>query len=200
MQQDHLTPDEIEALLDGEEGFNTNPSRRHLAGCPDCRAQMDEARNLVELLDGLPRISLTGRSVNAFSDSVMARVNVFEPWHVTLADTVRRLVPRSAPLRVALGAGAVSMALAMTTFAVWISLRLDVALYAGQLAADRLRDWIVASAGNAIAQSFGEPALSVLSGNGLIAVALAGSVLVGVLAGATFGLRGLLAAARRRGR
>ena len=58
----------------------------------------------------------------------MAQVNVFEPWHVAAANTVRALMPRHRPVRIALGVAALTSCFTLTTMFVWIASRFDSAM------------------------------------------------------------------------
>jgi hypothetical protein len=127
----------------------------------------------------------------------MAQVQVFEPWHVSALDTLRRWVPDSRPTRaVALGATSV-FALTVSVCAVWLAVRLDAFLFFFNLAGQRVRAAIFDSLGSAIADTFGTAAVDALRSGGVSAVAgLTGFFLVVVLA--ALGLRAVVASARRR--
>jgi hypothetical protein len=195
MQQDHIQPEEIDLLLDGDEGFAVFPLRKHLAACDACRAKLDRARAVNDLLEHLPH----ARPRAGFAAGVMSRVQVFEPWHVSLADTVRRVIPRTGPWRVVTGLAVGGLALSLSTIAVWVSLRLDLAVYAAQLGWTRLQTASATTAGAAVSSMFGDSALTALRDGGTPAVVIGIGVLLGSLAAATIGLRGLIGAARRRG-
>jgi hypothetical protein len=132
-----------------------------------------------------------------FRDRVMAQVQVFEPWHVSALDTLRRWVPDSRPTRaVALAATSV-FALTVSVCAVWLAVRLDAFLFFFNLAGQRVRAAIFDSLGSAIADTFGTAAVDALRSGGVSAVAgLTGFFLVVVLA--AVGLRAVVASARRR--
>lgn len=193
MQQSHLEPGDIELLLDGDEGFAVFPLRKHIAECAACQAELDEARAVTEMLERLPHTAPSP----GFADAVMRQVSVIEPWHVTLTETARRFIPRPGPWRVLAGAGAGGAALTLSALAVWVSMRLDMAMYAGQLGWSRVESAMTSSASSLVASAFGEPALDAVRQGGLPAIVLGLSALAGVMAGATIGLRGLIAAHRR---
>ena len=88
MQHRHLLPDEVDQLLDGASGLDAAPLRAHLAGCPDCTRQLADARIVCEALDALQHLAPSPR----FTASVMAQVQVLEPWHVALANGAQRLM------------------------------------------------------------------------------------------------------------
>jgi hypothetical protein len=194
MQQPHLEPGDIELLLDGDEGFSVFPLRKHLAACDQCQAEFERARATTELLERLPHESPRA----GFADRVMSQVQVYEPWHVTLVEGVMRLFPRQGPWRVLAGAGAGGMALSLSALAIWVSLRMDFAVYAAQLGWNRAQSAVVSSAGMAVNNAFGEPALSVVRDGDLRSVILAVTAFVVLLGGATIGLRRLIGAQRRR--
>ncbi len=110
MDHRHLLPDEIDLLLDNEEGFGVQPLRAHVRGCAECRAELEDARAVVAELEHLPHLVPS----RLFADRVMANVQVFEPWHVAALDTARRWVPRSRPARVIGGAFAAGLASMLT--------------------------------------------------------------------------------------
>lgn len=198
MQPPHLGPDDIDFLLDGDEGFASYPIRKHLEGCEECRAELKRARELNEALERLPMPTPS----DEFASRVMTRVQVFEPWHVALVDSARRLVPHAGPWRAVATAGAFGAAISVTAIALWVTLRLDLALYAAQLGGTRLREASVAALSSAVSSLFGEPVLSALQSSGGLGgggLALFGGVLVVALIAATLGLRGLVASARRGG-
>jgi hypothetical protein len=151
----HLLPDEIDQLLDGEAGFGVAPLVAHIEACADCRAELAEARRVVSALERMPHFATSP----LFAERVMARVQVFEPWHVTALDTARRWLPASRPARVlALGATSV-FALIASVLAVWISVRLDAFLFFVGVAGQRARASLFDAAGSAIAETFGSGAL-----------------------------------------
>jgi hypothetical protein len=127
----------------------------------------------------------------------MARVQVFEPWHVSALDTVRRWVPASRPARV-VGLAATSVfALVASIGAVWMAVRLDAFLFFFDIAGQRVRGAVFDSLGNAIANTFGAAAVDALRSGGMTAaVGVTGFLLLIVLA--AFGLRALVATGRRR--
>lgn len=193
MQHRHLLPNEIDLLLDGEVGFGVAPLRAHVESCAECGAKLADARLVVDALERLPHFAPTAR----FTNTVLAQVQVVEPWHVALLDTARRAVPQSRPMRVVMGATALSLATAMSASAVYLAFRADVALHLFNLLADRARTTLVSGAGTLINDAFGQAALDALRSGGLASVAAGGLVLLASIGGATFGLRTLASASRR---
>ena len=106
----HLLPNEIDLLLDGDAGFGLTPLRAHVRQCEQCRAEVEAAQEVFALLGEMPHFAPDP----GFAGRVMSQVQVFEPWHVTLRDTVLGLVPRSRPMRVLAGAGALVTALVVS--------------------------------------------------------------------------------------
>jgi hypothetical protein len=189
----HLLPDEIDQLLDGEAGFGLAPLVAHVEQCASCRAELDEARRVMSALERLPHFAPSP----LFADRVMSQVQVFEPWHVTALDTVKQWVPASKPAR-ALGLAAASVAgLLISLTAVWMAVRLDAFLFFFDLAGQRVRAVLFDSLGEAIASAFGTAAVDALrSGGAAAAIAVTGFLVLVVFA--AFGLRALVATARRR--
>ena len=194
MQQNHIQPEDIDFLLDGDEGFVSFPLRKHLAECEECRARLDSARAVNDLLEHLPHVPPRGD----FASRVMAQVEVFEPWHVTLAESVKRVVPRQGPWRVLAGVGAGGVALSVSAIAIWVSLRFDLAVYAAQLGLTRLQATTVSTAGAALSGMFGESAVTAIRDGGVPAIAIGVGALLATCAAATLGLRRLLTASHRR--
>jgi hypothetical protein len=191
----HIQPEEIDLILDGDEGFATHPRRKHLEACADCRGTMERAREVNALLETLPH---TGPR-HDFASSVMSRVQVFEPWYVTLGDSARNLIPKRGPWRVAASLGVGGAALSVSAIAIWVTLKIDLAIYALQLAGTRLQSASASAAGSLVSTMFGEEALTVLRDGGAPTMLIAGSAFLVTLGAATVGLRRILISARRRG-
>jgi hypothetical protein len=195
MQEPHIQPEEVDLILDGDEGFATHPRRKHLEACADCRAAIERAREVTAMLESLPHMPPS----RDFAASVMAKVQVFEPWYVTVGDSVRRLIPKRGPWRVAASLGVGGAALSVSAIAIWVALRVDLAIYAVQMAGTRLQTASVSAAGSMVSSMFGDQALAVLRDGGVPALMIAATVFLATLAGATIGLRRLLISARNRG-
>jgi hypothetical protein len=110
----HLAPHELQKLVDGEEVDSA--LLMHLERCEHCREELEAQHRVVALLESLPRF----QPAPLFTYRVMREVNVFEPWYVTLADTVRKLVPRSRPGRVAVISLGVLAAFVVTAVSLWV--------------------------------------------------------------------------------
>ncbi|MEJ7809094.1 MAG: hypothetical protein WKG32_01630 [Gemmatimonadaceae bacterium] len=190
----HLLPNEIDLLLDGEVGFGTSPLKTHIRRCAECRAELEEARALVQALEHLPRFV----PAPMFAHRVMARVQVYVPWHVTLLDTLRGWVPQSRPARALAGAGALSMGAVLTLASLWIVARLDTFVFAAGLGLERVSASARGAVADAVAGALGEPALEALRALGWLGLAIAGVLLLVTTAGAASLLRGLATRSRAR--
>lgn len=190
----HLLPEEIDQLIDGEVGFGTAPLKAHARACAECSAELESARALVQQLEQLPRLAASP----AFADSVMQRVQLFVPWHVALADSVRSLVPRQRRWRAAAWAGVAGVAGVVLLASLWVVTRLDTVLFAVELALGRARLASAAALSDVAASIFGDTAARALSASGRagLAVALLATVFTALLAAGA--LRAVAAAARRR--
>jgi hypothetical protein len=193
MQHRHLLPDEIDLLLDEDGGFGLAPLRAHLDACPPCRARVAEARVVADALD---RLGYDTPSF-AFADRVMAKVEVFEPWHVAALDTARGLMPESTAGRVVVGAGAGLAVASLSTLGVAAALNAEAVLFAAELAVDRVRVAALESAAAAVSTFAGDQAWSVIQSGGGIAIASVGAAMLGSLALGAVALRALVAARRR---
>ena len=100
-------------------------------------------------------------------------------------------------MRVVMGATAGVAAVTISASAVWIALRADVALYAYNLIADRLRASLVSGVGGFIGDTFGQSALDAIRTGGTVGIAMGASVTLAAVGGATFGFRALSKASRR---
>lgn len=192
MNHRHLLPNEIDLLVDGDAGFGVGPLRAHLAECVDCRARYDELRIVADALESLPHHTPSLR----FSDSVMAKVQVIEPWHVALTESAKRLMPASTPMRVLAGIGAGAAAVTISGSAAWLAFRGDLAGFVLNLFVDRTRDSIMAGASEVAASALGADATATLASGGPAMAALSAGVLAVTAVGAVFAFRRLAATAR----
>lgn len=193
MHDRHLRPDEIELLLDGEEGFGVAPLRAHVRQCEACDAELERARELMVALDALPDFT---PSV-AFADRVMSQVQVFEPWHAAALSSVRRFVPETRPARIAAGVGAALSAGVLTASATWAVARADIALLLAQVGLERFRDQLSAASSDLASTVLGQPGVDALQhGSPEVAAAAVGGF-VAVVGLGVVGLRALAGATRR---
>ena len=187
MEYRHLLPSEIDLLLDGDAGFALAPLRAHVRRCPECQGELDAARQIMSLLDDLPLFAPAPR----FADRVMADVQVFEPWYVTLADSVRRLVPASRPARVLAAAGALTTAFVMTAATIALLGRLDLVVFVTEFVTGRVRGAVVSTVGGLVTAVFGDPAVGALARSGPAGVVLGVVLFLGSIVVATLLLRAL---------
>ena len=129
MEHRHLLPEEIDLLLDGEVGFGVAPLKSHIDKCAECRAELESARRFVAELEHLPHLAPSP----LFAEKVMAQVQVIEPVHVAAAESVRRWLPESRPLRVLAGAAAVSVAVVLSVVSLWAVGNLEALVFFGGL-------------------------------------------------------------------
>lgn len=193
MNHRHLLPNEIDLLLDGDVGFGVAPLRAHAASCERCTAELEEARAVVDALDHLPHFSPSP----LFAERVMARTQVFQPWHVAALDTVRSIVPASGPARVLVGVAASTMALLVTGLTVFLVTQLDAAMFIGQVLLQRGRDMLLGGLEALVGTVLGEAAITALQASGGAGIALAIAAVVASGALAAGGLRAAVSASRR---
>lgn len=141
MQDRHLRPDEIELLLDGEEGFGVAPLRAHVRLCTSCDSELSKARELMVMLDTLPDFAPSPQ----FADKLMSQVQVFEPWHAAALHSAQRFVPSTKPARVAASIGAVISAGILTAAGTWAVARADIAIFMTQIGLESFRDQLSAA-------------------------------------------------------
>lgn len=164
----HLLPSEIDLLLDGEVGFGTSPLKTHIRKCPTCRGELEEARATVRALEHLPHLAPSP----LFAQRVLARVNIFVPWHVAVLDTLRGFVPSSRGGRVAFGLAGGSLAAVMSLLVLWIALRFDAVLFAVGMLADRLRTGVLDAAGALLAGALGDSAYTLVRSSGILGLSV----------------------------
>ena len=124
MPFDHLTPDDLERFLDGEEGPARAQVADHVATCPACQRALADAQQLVVALESLDDLIPS----SAFADRVMAEVHVFEPWHAALSRTVSPWLPTTVAGRIAAGVGVTVAGAGTTAGSLWLLARADMAV------------------------------------------------------------------------
>ncbi|HJU76031.1 MAG TPA: hypothetical protein VJ717_19980 [Gemmatimonadaceae bacterium] len=194
MEHRHLLPDEFEDLLDGDESEGTAALREHLDQCAECRAEFAKRSDLTRVLDGMPHHG----PAPLFAYRVMSHVQVFEPWHVALRDSVRRLIPRSHAARWVAGVTAAAVALAMTVAGVWIALNGEEAWLFAEVGVRRIRTGVLTSLRGVLESAFGRDAVSAIAGSGAAGAIVAISIVVAVILIAAIGFRVAALASRRR--
>ncbi len=193
MNHRHLLPNEIDLLVDGDVGFGVAPLRAHVATCTGCAADLEAARAVVEALDHLPHLAPSP----LFVERVMARTQVFQPWHVAALDTVREAVPTSGPARVLVGVAASTTALLISALTLFLIARLDAALFIGDVLLQRGRDAVLGGLDGLVATLLGDAGLGALQASGGAGIALAIAAVVASGALAAGGLRAAVSASRR---
>lgn len=193
MNHRHLLPNEIDLLLDGEVGFGVTPLRGHVEQCAACQARLDEARSVVDALDDLPRFA----PAPSFANRVMANVQVVEPWHVAFAAAAVKLVPTTTPMRIVMAASASVVAVGVSSAAIWLAFRADVAMYIAGLADQRIRQLLASALGSFARTVLGTGAVDAIGSQGPAALAVGGAVVLVAAGSAAFGLRAVASASRR---
>ena len=193
MHDRHLRSDEIELLLDGEEGFGVAPLRAHVKSCVSCGQELTSARELMVALDSLPDFA---PSMN-FSERVMSQVQVFEPWHAAATRTVEHFVPATRPARIAAGFGAAITAGLATAGTTWAVARADMAFILTQLGAEGVRDQIVAALNDVASTVLGQPGIAAMQSGSPVIAAVAAGGFVAIVGMGVVGLRALATASRR---
>lgn len=194
MQHRHLLPNEIDLLVDEESGFGVQPLREHVRECADCRARLDEARDVVAALAEVPlfapRVGL--------SDRVMSQVPVFVPWHVAARDAAVRLVPATPAAR-ALAASLVAVVgTVLTGLTLWIATRGEaLGMFAG-LVGDQAREAATAAMGNAMVAIFGPQVVGAIQQVGSLGIALATGGFIAASLATVFGLKLIATSSRAR--
>jgi hypothetical protein len=193
VHENHLRPDEIELLLDGEEGFGVAPLRAHVRQCPACAAELEQARVFLATLDELPDFAPS----TGFADRVMRQVQVFEPWHAALGRSVERFVPASRPAKVAAGAGVAVGAGLGTAGLAWALARADVALFLAAIGLERVQERVGSAIESVATAILGQPGLELLRGGSPEMAAVAVGGFVAVVGLGVVGLRTLATASSR---
>lgn len=190
MEHRHLTPNEFDLLVDGEEGFGVAPLRAHVEQCEACRSELEAQQRLVNSLETLPHFSPSP----LFAYRVMRDVQVFEPWHVAAVNSVQRYVPRTRPARVLAAGLAGIAATTLTAGTLWLAGRLDAVAFVASVAAGRMRGVGVEAVNGFVSATLGPTGFA--TGNTGVAVAATGFLAAAAVA--AFGLRALAAVSRRR--
>jgi hypothetical protein len=186
-----LTPQEIDLLVDGEEGFGIAPLAAHVEGCVTCRTELEAQQRLVASLEKLPHFTPSP----LFAYRVMREVQVFEPWHVAAMNSVQRFIPRSRPARVMAAGLAGAVATTLTIATVWLASRLDTVAFLVTLGLERVRGVGTQAVNGFVSSALGSTGLAASADTRM---ALAASGFLAAVAISAFGLRALAAASRRR--
>jgi anti-sigma factor RsiW len=190
----HLLPDEFEEIIDGEAGESTAALREHLEQCDECKAELAKRHELSTTLEHLVHHG----PAPLFSYRVMSQVQVFEPWHVALRDSVRRLVPRTRAARWFAGITAIFVASLLTVAGIWAALNTESAWLFAEVGVKRTRAAVLGSIKGALETVFGRDALNALEGTGMMGTLIAASIVIGVILVAAIAFRVVALASRRR--
>ena len=193
MHDRHLRSDEIELLLDEEEGFGVAPLRAHVKSCISCHQELESARTLMMALDALPDFAPSAN----FSDRVMSQVQVFEPWHAAATRTVGQFVPATKTARIAAGFGAAMTAGLATAAVTWGVARADMAFILTRLGAQGIRDQVVAAASDVASTVLGRPGIAAMQHGTPELAAIAAGSFVALVGMGVVGLRALATVSRR---
>ncbi|MGQ0646648.1 MAG: anti-sigma factor family protein [Gemmatimonadaceae bacterium] len=194
MNHRHLLPEEIDLLVDNEEGFGVAPLRTHLEGCPSCRARFDALATVVSALESLPHVAPAPR----FTERVMSQVHVFEPWHVALRDSIRRWIPQSSVGKAVVGATGGVMAVLMTAIVIWIGRRADAVLFLSNLVMERTREGLASLLTETVVALFGATAATAVRNGGAVVMLGTAGLLAAAVVGVAFGVKAVATAGRSR--
>jgi hypothetical protein len=190
----HLLPNEIDLLLDEDSGFGVQPLREHVRACPDCRARLAEAQEVVAALDEVPLFSPRV----GLPDRIMSQVPVFVPWHVAARDAVTQWMPTSQAARALTTALVAVVGSLVTGLTLWIATRGDLLTMFSGLVGEQARSTVTNAAGDVIVALFGPQVVVAVQQVGPIGIALAaGGFLVASLA-TVLGLRLIATSSRAR--
>lgn len=194
MDHQHLLPNEIDLLVDGDASQGVAALRARLAECDDCRARYDELRIVSDAVEAVPHFMPKLR----FADAIMTNVQVVEPWHVALAGSATRLVPAGTlPRRLALVGTAIA-GVAISGSAAWLAFRGDLTGWVFNLVIDRTREGIVNGVGDVAASVLGADAATTLAAGGLSTLAITTAVLAAATISALLAFRRIAATAAAR--
>ena len=191
MNHRHLLPEEIDLLVDNEEGFGVAPLKAHVEECARCRHEVEAERLVVAELEQLPHLAPSP----LFAYKVMKHVQVFEPWHAAALGSLRRFVPRSRAARVLTGATAGVVMTTLSAAAILIAFRFDAALFVMNLFMARVRGEALGALSYMGSALFGQTALASLRGASL---AVTATIVLITVVGTAVGLRAVASASRRR--
>ena len=190
MHDHHLSPDDIDQLLDGEETLEDAPLWAHVQQCDACVTALARAQELLGALQALPEFAPSPH----FADGVMGQVQVFEPWYVALAQTVRPFIPAGRLAQLAASVVALTVAGLGTAAMSWALARADMAVFLAAIGMSELRAQLQAAGADIADALVGPSALAALSSSpaGTRALLLGGFLVTSGLC--VLGMRRLAAA------
>jgi hypothetical protein len=190
----HLLPNEIDLLLDEPSGFGVQPLREHVRTCSDCRARLDEAREVVAALAELPLLSPR----IGMADRVMTRVPVFEPWHVAARDALRRWVPTSPAARALAAVLVAIVGTVVTAATLLVVARGDILALVTGVIGESAASAIADTAGNVVVAMFGPQVIEAVRQLGPLGIAFAAGGFVIASLATVFGLKLIATSGRAR--
>lgn len=153
--QHHLTPDDLDTALEQSLG---SQSSQHLESCQACQDLLAAERELVGLLNGMPRFSPSEQ----FVDAVMARVAIPDPFALRAFRNIRSRLAMSRRSLAFATSFAVVLAVAMGGSIVWTLANQDVLAAIGSAVAGQAAHWfwlgLQALASNLVEQPWYEDA------------------------------------------
>ena len=194
MHHRHLLPNEFDLLLDEPSGFGVQPLRQHVRDCADCRARLDEAREVVAALGELPLMSPR----IGLADRVMSQVPVFEPWHVAARDSVLRWVPSSPGAR---ALAAVLVAIVGTVFTgltLFVATRGDMVAMITGVVGESAATAVANAAGDLVVALFGTQVVEAVRQVGPLGIAFAAAGFLTASFATILGLRLIATSSRAR--
>lgn len=194
MIETHLTPTDIEVVVDDDSAPAAVAFMAHIKGCDRCRVALDEARFVAEMLSTAPHL----KPPREFTDKVMTQVQVSEPWHVSAVGALRGLWPERGAARALMATAAVLAGIVTTMAVLALALRSDEATMLGAMLGGRWRATLGAQASRIVESAFGGRALDLLHANGWSAVAVAVPLFLVTAGVALAGLGAAGARARER--
>jgi hypothetical protein len=189
----HLTPDELDRLLDGDVGFATPEVERHAQECPQCSADLDALRAVVAQLGRIPEWAPSP----LFSDRVMANVVVFEPWYITLGDVARSAIPETRTGRVVAGSLAGVSAAAISGVAALVAANWEMSKLIFGIVAGRVEHAATTAFTATVAGILGDQAAQTLFAQGPLGLGIAAAGGLAVVGMGAVGLRLATRPARR---
>lgn len=194
MQHRHLLPNEIDLLVDEESGFGVQPLREHVRDCPDCRARLTEAQQVVSALAEVPHLAPR----LGLADRVMSQVPVFVPWHVAARDAVIQWVPTGRGARLLAAALVGLVGSVVTGLTLWIATRGDMLAVFTGLVGEEARRAATSTVGDLVVTLFGPQVVGAMQQVGPLGIALAAGGFVIASLATIFGLRLIATSSRAR--
>jgi hypothetical protein len=130
----HLTPDEIDSLLQGE---STPSQLEHLNDCAECSLLLGQHRAVVASLEALPLFD----PGDEFADQVMFQVAVPDPFAMRSMATARRRLLETGRSRAFAASVAVALVGMMTASIIWTWLNRELVSSAGSWLGGEATQW-----------------------------------------------------------